>query len=933
MRIREVRAHAFGPFAERSLELAEGMTVIIGPNESGKSSWHAAIYAALCGMRRARGRSLREDEEFAQRHKPWEGDEWEVSCVIDLPNGRTVDLHHDLSARVACTARDVGLGTDITHEIINDGAPDGSRWLGLERRAFRAVASIRQAQILSITEHAGALQEYLQRAASTAGTDETAATALKAIDEYARDQVGLRRANSQRPLMEAVRQHDAAKAKRDKAVADHEDWLRRQETVGDIEAEAIKARNVAQAVEMKHARHVADGINERLREAKQLRERHPSTPPDLQEDIQIAQQVATALHNWEQHAEPVPLTGPSAQEIKERLSLLPAQPTGDVEPAQTVRSAHRAFLQAEDRHQAHVQQGASEEDTVKVVAIGESELIDLARELEMPASSVDSGIREEVERIRQRQIGPHPRGNRTGLMLSVGAAVVVLIGAGLLVTGATALGAVAVGIGLILGVTSVALLRQVASPVDRDSELHSAEARLFVAEQLAVAAHERKERAAARAAALGLEPDPATMRRLADEVRRVEHATMARRAWEDQEGSLAGAVNEAAEGLAEALRERGVDIDAGATTDELEAAVTWYEDECRLRREEAAAARERPGLEQMLEARLREEAKFVEDVERVELARRMLHDAALAAGVAEEHAVVSSPEHDLAARLRSWQQQREQQREEADEARNEWSRLQALLDGGTLDQLEARARTAQERADVLSSGVDRKLVGDVSLGDDPDRTVREFREQAEELGRDVAAARRELEVRAEQILSVPEVEEQLAAAEETLARVESLAEVLETTKKFLTAAQERVHRDIAPVLAAKVRDRLARVTDGRYVEVSIDPETLKVQVRDAGGRWRNAEFLSHGTTEQIYLLLRVAMAQILTEPGTHCPLLIDDSTVQSDPKRTRAILDVLRDVSIEHQVIVFSQEDDVTTWAQRNLGTRDRLHLLSVSDP
>lgn len=926
-----VHAHAFGPFDEQSLELAEGMTVITGPNESGKSSWHAAIYAALCGMRRGRGRPLREDEEFAQRHKPWDGDDWEVSCVIDLPDGRTVELRHDLSARVVCTARDVGLGTDVSDEIINDGAPDGAHWLGLERRAFRAVASIRQAQILSVSEHAGALQEYLQRAAATAGTDETAATALSAIDEYAREQVGLRRANSRRPLMEAVNRNDAAKAKRDRAVADHEDWLQRQEAVGEIEAEALQARSAAHALETMHARNIADGLNERLREAKQLSERHPFPPPDLREDVQTTQQVGTAMHDWEQRPDPVPLAGPSARELEERLSLLPAQPTGDVEPAQTVRSSHRALLQAEDRHEAHVQQGPSEEATVEEGAVGESELNDLARELETPASSVDSGLREEVERIRQGRIGTHPRGHRTGFALSVGAAVVVLIGAGLLLTGATAVGAVGVGIALILGVVAVALLRQVASPVDRDSELRSAEAKLLVAEQLALAARERKERAAARAAALGLEPDPATMRRLADEVRRAEHARTARRAWEDRERSLAKTVTEVAQGLAEALSERGVDVDVSPTVAELEAAVSRYEDECRLRREEAAVARERPGIEQALEARIRAEAKLVEDVERVELARRMLRDAALAAGVADEDAAVGSLEAELVARLGSWQQQREQRREEADRARNEWSRLQALLDGGTLDELETRARASQERAEVLSSLLDENLTSVLSLGDDPDRKVRESREHAEELERDVAAARRELEVRAEQVLSVPEAEEQLEAAERTLARVESLAEVLETTKGFLAAAQERVHRDIAPVLAAKLRDRLARVTDGRYVEVSVDPETLKVQVREARGHWRNAEFLSHGTAEQIYLLLRIAMAQILTTAGANCPLLIDDSTVQSDPQRTQAILDVFREVSNEHQVILFSQEDDVVTWAQANLGPRDRLHSLAVA--
>jgi exonuclease SbcC len=47
MRIDMVKAVAFGPFAGETLELVPGMNVIFGPNESGKSSWHSAIYRAL----------------------------------------------------------------------------------------------------------------------------------------------------------------------------------------------------------------------------------------------------------------------------------------------------------------------------------------------------------------------------------------------------------------------------------------------------------------------------------------------------------------------------------------------------------------------------------------------------------------------------------------------------------------------------------------------------------------------------------------------------------------------------------------------------------------------------------------------------------------------------------------------------------------------
>ena len=143
MRFESVRAYAFGPFRNKTLELAPGMNVVYGPNEAGKSSWHAALYAGLCGRRRARGTKKR-DAEFAERHKPWDGDTtWDVGAIINLDDGRRVELRHDLAGGVDSSARDVDLaGLDYANEIMSEGAPDGARWLGLDRRSFVMTACI-----------------------------------------------------------------------------------------------------------------------------------------------------------------------------------------------------------------------------------------------------------------------------------------------------------------------------------------------------------------------------------------------------------------------------------------------------------------------------------------------------------------------------------------------------------------------------------------------------------------------------------------------------------------------------------------------------------------------------------------------------------------------------------------------------------------------
>ena len=140
----------------------------------------------------------------------------------------------------------------------------------------------------------------------------------------------------------------------------------------------------------------------------------------------------------------------------------------------------------------------------------------------------------------------------------------------------------------------------------------------------------------------------------------------------------------------------------------------------------------------------------------------------------------------------------------------------------------------------------------------------------------------------------PAIEAEARAAAE-VARLTRLAEDLDTASEILADAQDKVHADIAPVLNETIRPWVPRITRGRYDDIRVNPATLEIEAHEAGGQFRAATVLSHGTTEQLFLLLRLALAQRLTTTNERAPIVLDDITVQSDADRTLAALDLLHD--------------------------------------
>ena len=300
MRFESIAAHAFGPLVDETLDLAPGMNVVYGPNESGKSTWHAALYAGLCGMRRGGGQR-REDRDFADRHKPWNGgDAWEVGAVIARDDGIRVELRHDLAARTGSARDAVIAGRDYASEIIRDGTPDGAVFLGLDRNSFLGTACVRQADILRVIDAADSLQEALQRVADTGGLDATAAAAIDALESWRRERIGSPRAYT-RPLPIATRLLAGSRERLAEAQDIHAHYLRRRAEVERLRAEADRSERSLARME------------------SQGPPRHPA------EDADLATQAQTAINAWSLRPRVTAPAGPSMEQLAAQLGEIDEQ--------------------------------------------------------------------------------------------------------------------------------------------------------------------------------------------------------------------------------------------------------------------------------------------------------------------------------------------------------------------------------------------------------------------------------------------------------------------------------------------------------------------------------------------------------------------------------------------------------------------------------
>jgi uncharacterized protein YhaN len=256
-----------------------------------------------------------------------------------------------------------------------------------------------------------------------------------------------------------------------------------------------------------------------------------------------------------------------------------------------------------------------------------------------------------------------------------------------------------------------------------------------------------------------------------------------------------------------------------------------------------------------------------------------LADAYLQAGVADSDGFAGAVAADAARR---------KAQEDLDRAERE---IRERL-GGDDEADRMRAELATGRVAAWQQELERLQQKEAELSDERDGLVRQHNTAQQELaaiGQDDAVVTAASEVEA------------------LTARCQELAEQWATTDlaaRLLTTTLERFEHAHQPAVLSEAGTLLAQATAGRWTGVRRIDDELYVT---AGGDDRvPAAALSRGATEQLYLCLRLALAEELNQHGARLPLLIDDLMANADPERADGLARILADVARHQQVIVFT---------------------------
>lgn len=154
-----------------------------------------------------------------------------------------------------------------------------------------------------------------------------------------------------------------------------------------------------------------------------------------------------------------------------------------------------------------------------------------------------------------------------------------------------------------------------------------------------------------------------------------------------------------------------------------------------------------------------------------------------------------------------------------------------------------------------------------------------------------------------------DLESELAVLEAKLARAVVDEDAVRLLQDTFRAERAAVTKKLFAPVVSRVLPRLRRLAGPAFEGLELDSDFKPTAVRLRDDVTAEPEDLSHGTLDQLSVLVRLALGELVSE-GEPVPAVLDDPLVHTDPARLRRFLGVLEEASNRLQLVVLTCRPD-----------------------
>lgn len=165
--------------------------------------------------------------------------------------------------------------------------------------------------------------------------------------------------------------------------------------------------------------------------------------------------------------------------------------------------------------------------------------------------------------------------------------------------------------------------------------------------------------------------------------------------------------------------------------------------------------------------------------------------------------------------------------------------------------------------------------------------------------------------------SYSELNHRMMMEKEQLQQMANKWAIQKVAKEMLVEAKRVYQEKYLATTIEKTAKYFKRLTHHAYVAIYPPTDHKPFQVETADHMRFNIEELSQGTIDQLYICLRLAIGEVMSEKHK-LPFIIDDAFVHFDQRRTRQMIDILEQIGLNRQVILFTCKKEITQMLSRD---------------